>query len=255
MQNLLTKRERDLISESLNFIQRNGNEKTLRSHKRKVLERTDYNQSLFPEGTAADLLRKLVSIPSFSGNFRSDFLETFLQKRMPTQRIVNNLIVRQPHHDEKSYPHAPIRISILYVRQRVTLSTRLSLPFPTPGYSVGQQRCGRFRGIDDRNFSSFLQYRAAVQPHAGAFVRREFRSRRYAENVAGNKGYGRFCHCGEPTEMKAAIAERGLLVIDAEAKGVSGMRHSTRCECHLHCRGRYPHAAHDNTRQNIADDG
>lgn len=190
------------------------------------MERIDYNQSLFPEDTAADLLRKLVSIPSFSGeeNLRSDFLETFFGKKgIPTQRIVNNLIVRQPHHDAK-------KVTLM-------LNSHIDTVRPTAGYTFDPfnpplsdtQVLGL--GSNDAGASvvsmiaTFLHFYDTKLPFNLMLVLS------CEEENSGPDGMRKmwpeikdtvdFAVMGEPTGMKAAIAERGLLVIDAEAKGVS----------------------------------
>src|SRR5690554_4980321 len=182
---------------------------------------------------AAELLRKLVSIKSFSGNeeLRSNYLEEyFSQKGISAERIGNNLIFRQPHHDLN--------------KQTLMLNSHLDTVLPVSGYSFDpfnpEKSDTHILGLGSNDagasvvsmIQTFLHFYKTEMPFnlLLALSTEEENSgpngmRLMWEKLAEEVN---MAIIGEPTGMKAAIAERGLLVIDAEAKGVSG--HAARNE-------------------------
>lgn len=182
---------------------------------------------------AAELLRKLVSIKSFSGNeeLRSNYLEEYLsQKGISAERIGNNLIFRQPHHDLN--------------KQTLMLNSHLDTVLPVSGYSFDpfnpEKSDTHILGLGSNDagasvvsmIQTFLHFYKTEMPFnlLLALSTEEENSgpngmRLMWEKLAEEVN---MAIIGEPTRMKAAIAERGLLVIDGEAKGVSG--HAARNE-------------------------
>lgn len=182
---------------------------------------------------AVDLLRKLVSIQSFSGeeHLRSDFLiDYFNEKGIPTERIGNNLIVRQPHHNS--------------VKPTLMLNSHLDTVRPNAGYSFDPFNPPlsdihvNGLGSNDAGASvvsllhTFLYFYEKEQPFnlLLALSAEEENSGPDGMTLLWRylKSEVDMAIVGEPTGMRAAIAERGLLVIDGEAKGVSG--HAARNE-------------------------
>ena len=178
------------------------------------------------------LLRKLVSIPSFSGEEkgRSDFLcQYFSDKGIETERIGYNIIVRQPHHDVS--------------KQTLMLNSHIDTVRPVASYTFDPFNPPTSDthvfglGSNDAGASvvcllhTFLHFYKKELPFNLMLVLS------CEEENSGPNGMTRiakefpgvdFGIIGEPTGMRAAVGERGLLVIDGEASGVSG--HAARNE-------------------------
>lgn len=180
-----------------------------------------------------DLLRKLVSIPSFSGkeqlhlNFLLDF---FAEKGIKTERVRNNIIVRQKQFNA--------------VKQTMMLNSHLDTVKPAATYTfdpfnppVSDTHIFGL-GSNDAGASvvsmihTFLHFYEKILPFNLLLVLscEEENSGPNGMKMLWNSLSAEvdFAIIGEPTGMRAAIAERGLLVIDGEAKGVSG--HAARDE-------------------------
>lgn len=182
---------------------------------------------------AVELLRELVSIRSFSGEEhpRSDFLTSYLNEQgIPVERVKNNLIVRQPTHDSKK-PTLMLNSHLDTVRPSAGYTFD---PFKPPLsdthiYGLGSNDAGA-SGIT--LMQTFLHFYETELPFnlLLAFSSEEENSgpdgmRLLWQHLSDEVD---MAIIGEPTGMKAAIAERGLLVIDGEAIGVSG--HAARDE-------------------------
>ena len=182
---------------------------------------------------AIELLKKLIATPSFSGEegATADLLVAFFQqKKIPTQRLGNNIVARAKH----------------WQLDRPTLL--LCSHHDTVRPVVGWQRDpfqptveeGKLYGLGSNDAGASLVSLAAVFAHfyeeknllwnlifLGAAE----------EEVSGNQGVamalpqlGRI-DCGivgEPTGMQMATAQKGLLVVDATAHGKAG--HAARDE-------------------------
>lgn len=168
---------------------------------------------------------------SFSGEEkdRSDFLCGYLaEKGIRTERIGYNIIARQPHHDS--------------TKQTLMLNSHLDTVNPAASYTfdpfnppVSDTHVYGL-GSNDAGASvvcllqTFLHFYETELPFNLILVLS------CEEENSGPNGMRKlseilkpdFAIIGEPTGMRAAIAERGLLVIDGEAKGVSG--HAARNE-------------------------
>lgn len=182
---------------------------------------------------AVDLLRKLVSLKSFSGHeeLRSDFLtDYFYQKNISAERIGNNLIFRQTHHNAD--------------KMTLMLNSHLDTVLPASGYSfdpfnpqksdthifgLGSNDAGASVVSMIQTFMYFCDFPLPFNILLALSTEEENSGpdgmRLLWENL---KSEVDMAIIGEPTAMKAAIAERGLLVIDGVAKGVSG--HAARNE-------------------------
>lgn len=180
-----------------------------------------------------ELLRKLVSLQSFSGeeHLRCDYLASYFHERkIATERVGNNLIVRQPHRD----PSKPT----------LMLNSHLDTVRPNAGYTfdpLSPPHSGTHvygLGSNDAGASvvslihTFLHFYEKMLPFnlLLALSAEEENSGPNGMKILWQKISGEvdMAIVGEPTGMRAAIAERGLLVVDGEAKGVSG--HAARNE-------------------------
>ena len=182
---------------------------------------------------ATELLRKLVSIPSFSGEEhpRSDFLSAYFAERgVHVERIGNNLVVRQPGRDSS--------------RPTLMLNSHLDTVRPNTGYTfdpfhppISETRVNGL-GSNDAGASVVAMIQTFLHFHEKELPFNLLLALSAEEENSGPDGMRLLWEklsnevdmaiIGEPTGMKAAIAERGLLVIDGEATGVSG--HAARDE-------------------------
>lgn len=178
------------------------------------------------------LLRKLVSIQSFSEeeHLRADYLINYFSERdIIIERIGNNILVKQLHFDE--------------AKPTFMLNSHIDTVQPAKGYTFDpfnpptSDEYVYGLGSNDAGASvvsliqTFLHFYNQVLPFNLLLVlsAEEENSgvngmRRLSEELS----YVDFAIVGEPTGMRAAIAERGLLVIDGEAQGKSG--HAARDE-------------------------
>jgi len=183
--------------------------------------------------TATDLLRKLVSIRSFSGEEQSrvKYLTQFFQEQgITTQRYGNNLVMRNRHHDRS--------------KPTLMLNSHLDTVQPASGYSFDPFNPPHSNthihglGSNDAGASVVAMIMTFIHFFGEALPFNLMLALSTEEENSGPGGMRLLWQqlhdevdmaiIGEPTEMKAAIAERGLLVIDGEAHGMSG--HAARNE-------------------------
>lgn len=181
----------------------------------------------------ADLLRKLISIQSFSGEEydRCEFLTRFFNGRdIISERLGNNLIVRNRHYS-RSLPTLMLNSHLDTVRPAAgyTIDPLNPPASDTHIYGLGSNDAGAsvislmltFLHFYDKPLPfNLLLVLSSEEENSGAEGMRLL-WQQLSEEVE-------MAIIGEPTGMRAAIAERGLLVIDGEAKGVSG--HAARNE-------------------------
>lgn len=181
----------------------------------------------------AEFLRKMISIPSFSGDEgeRADFVVSYIQERgLDVRRVGNNLfaVVDCAGQD------APV----------VILNSHLDTVRPSAGYTFDpfaspyDAEVVRGLGSNDAGGSVAAMIHTALYFHRNGGLRFNILLLLSAEeeNSGPNgmelaiKEAGRVdcAIVGEPTQMRAAVAERGLLVLDGLAEGVSG--HAARAE-------------------------
>ncbi len=175
----------------------------------------------------ANLLRKLVSIPSFSGEerLRSDFLADFFrEKGMAPERIGNNLVVRNRYYD-KIKPTLMLNSHLDTVQPAVGYTFD---PFHPPVsdthiYGLGSNDAGASVVTLIQTFLHFYDMRLSFNLLLALSTEEENSGpdgmrllwQQLSEEVD-------MAIIGEPTGMRAAVGERGLLVIDGEARGISG---------------------------------
>ncbi len=181
---------------------------------------------------AVDLLKQLISTPSVSRyeTAAADILAGFIGKcGLPCQRIGNNLLVQESLDAKK-----PTLLLNAHIDTVKPVATWTRQPF-TPTiegdrlYGLGSNDCGG-------GLVSLLQtYRILRQqkdiPYNIVYLAS------CEEEVSGSGGFSLALPAlppidvaivGEPTGMQPAIAEKGLMVIDGVAHGVSG--HAARNE-------------------------
>jgi acetylornithine deacetylase len=182
--------------------------------------------------SAIDLLKKLIAIPSYSREEKAaaDVLEVYMKERQLCPfRKGNNIWLLSPHWDDRK----PV----------VLLNSHIDTVKPAPGWiqnpfspeEDGEKLSGL--GSNDAGASlvsllcSFLWLTQREQSNNFIFLAS------CEEEISGANGIAAalpelpaidFALVGEPTGMQAAIAERGLMVLDGIVRGQAG--HAARNE-------------------------
>ena len=182
---------------------------------------------------AIELLKALIAIPSFSKeeDCTAELLNQWLSNRkIPTERIGNNIIARNKYfsHEKKSLllnsHHDTVSPNKNYTKDPFT-------PIIEEGklFGLGSNDAG---GCLVSLMATFLHF-YEVQDLAFNIIFIASAE----EEISGKNGIElalSLVHnidvaiVGEPTQMQMAVAERGLMVVDCEAKGVAG--HAARKE-------------------------
>ena len=189
------------------------------------------SQSLVHEAIA--LLQRLISTPSFSreeAGTAALFEAFFRQKNIPAQRLGNNVWAKSKHWDEAK---PTLLLNSHHDTVRPVAGWRRN-PFE-PGIENG-----KLYGLGSNDAGGSLVALAAVFVYFFEEKNLPWNlvfAVSAEEEVSGNQGIAMVLPVlgkidagivGEPTEMQMAVAEKGLLVVDAEAKGVAG--HAARNE-------------------------
>lgn len=179
------------------------------------------------------LLKQLIATPSFSRDEQhtADLIEAFLRDRdIPTQRLKNNVWAVNRHFD-------PAKPTVLLNSHHDTVKPNTSWtldpfsPLEQDGklFGLGSNDAG---GCLVSLMATFLHFydRAdlAYNILLIASAEEEISGRDGLELVLPQVPAIDFAIVGEPTEMQLAIAEKGLLVLDCTAHGISG--HAARDE-------------------------
>lgn len=196
-----------------------------------MVERISNIESLTDQ--AVSLLREIVSIESFSGNEQvcSSFIYDFFEsKGFKPETIGNNLVLKS----FKAGPNAPVLMLNSHID---TVKPGVSYTFDpfNPPFNkdivmgLGSNDAGASVVSMIEVFLYFALASKASAVHNLPFNLMLLLSAQ--EENSGPQGIslalkscGRIdaAIIGEPTEMKAAVAERGLLVLDGKARGVTG---------------------------------
>ena len=183
--------------------------------------------------SAVNLLRKLISIKSFSGeeNLRKDYLINYFKEMgISSECIGNNIIVKQTCHNPS--------------RPTLMLNSHLDTVQPASGYTIDPfkpKESDKYvfgLGSNDAGASVVSMIHAFIHLKDVQLGFNLILVLSAEEENSGSHGMKLIWQkisnqvdmaiIGEPTGMRAAIAERGLLVIDGLATGVSG--HAARDE-------------------------
>lgn len=179
------------------------------------------------------LLMEMISIPAISREEtpRADFLQQFLERfGMKVERIHNNLLVGQPAKDQ--------------TRATLLMNSHLDTVPPVDGWQsdpfAPRLSGGRITGLGSNDagasvvsmIAAFHAMRSLLQGELNLLLLISAE-----EEVSGKDGIASVLPAlgpvdgvivGEPTGMQPAVAERGLMVIDAEVTGKAG--HAARQE-------------------------
>lgn len=188
---------------------------------------------------AIQLLKNLISIPSFSRDEKkaSDFLENFIQeKKQKVFRKENNIIVFGKNFDRN--------------RPTLLLNSHIDTVKPVSGWTIDPfipaQKEGKLYGLGSNDaggslvslLETFFILNEKEQPYNLIFLAsaEEEVSGKNGVELAFNSIHTKlrtqnlelFAVVGEPTEMKLAVAEKGLMVLDCTVYGKAG--HAARNE-------------------------
>ena len=180
---------------------------------------------------AIQLLQQLIAIPSFSKEEggTADCIMNFLHKKgIATDRIGHNIIARNKYFSKEKKSlllnshHDTVKPNKNYTRDPFS-------PTIEDGklYGLGSNDAG---GALVALLTTFLYfYEDNNLPYNIIFIASA------EEEISGKNGIElalteniSFAIVGEPTKMQMAVAERGLMVVDCEAKGIAG--HAARKE-------------------------
>lgn len=179
------------------------------------------------KGQSIELLKKLISIPSFSKeeDKTAQVIEAYLQYNgIKTHRLLNNVWAFNAHFD-------PSKPTILLNSHHDTVKPNSSytrdpfLPTVEDGklFGLGSNDAG---GCLVSLIATFLFYYnrkdLAYNLCLAATAEEEISGLNGLELILPHLGDLEFGIVGEPTLMDLAIAEKGLLVLDCVAKGVAG---------------------------------
>ncbi|MDR1372136.1 MAG: M20 family metallo-hydrolase [Dysgonamonadaceae bacterium] len=186
--------------------------------------------ALFYDGV--DLLKQLIAIPSFSREEKvaADCLECYLKDRgLNPARQGNNIWITSPDWNDK--------------KLTVLLNSHIDTVKPSNDWIrnpfLPEESDGKLFGLGSNDagaslvslLHSFLLLTARPQPVNFIFLasaEEEISGKDGIESVLPALGKIDFAIVGEPTAMQSAVAEKGLMVLDAVIRGQSG--HAARNE-------------------------
>lgn len=181
---------------------------------------------------AVDLLKKMISIPSFSREESevADMLETYISNTgIKTNRKGNNIWILSPGFSDS--------------KPTILLNSHIDTVKPVSGWTkepflpVLQDEKLYGLGSNDAGASvvsllhAFYLLSQKEQDYNLVFLascEEEVSGKNGIESVLGDIPQPGFAIVGEPTEMHPAVAEKGLMVLDCVSKGQSG--HAARNE-------------------------
>lgn len=189
------------------------------------------NDTLYAAAVA--FLKQLIAIPSFSKeeDKTASVIEQFFQSHgIPTQRFLNNVWAVNKYYDAS--------------KPGILLNSHHDTVKPNKGYTVDPfdpaEQDGKLFGLGSNDAGGCLVSLAAVFLHFYAQENLAYNivfAASAEEEISGTNGIEallpklpplEFGIVGEPTLLNMAVAERGLMVLDAETFGVAG--HAARNE-------------------------
>lgn len=181
---------------------------------------------------AVDLLKRIVRIPSFSREEEgiADLMTEVLSGYgYPVERKGNNIWARS-HRFDSGKPVLLLEAHIDTVRPNGDWTTDPFIPVVKEGrlYGLGSNDTG---GSIVSMLAAFLRLDSKEQPYNLIYLNsaeEENTGKNGVQSVVDEIGRVDLALVGEPTGMQAAIAEKGLMVLDCKATGKSG--HAARNE-------------------------
>lgn len=180
----------------------------------------------------AGLLKKMIGIPSFSGeeNKVADLMvDTLAKYGFPAERKGNNVWAKSPGFDPLK-PTILLDAHIDTVKPNGSWETDPFTPVVKDGklYGLGSNDTG---GSVVAMLAAFLQLTSVPQAYNLiwlASAEEENTGKGGIQSMISELGKIDLALIGEPTGMQAAIAEKGLMVVDCVSRGKSG--HAARNE-------------------------
>ena len=184
-------------------------------------------------GEGSDLLQGIIRIPSFSREEKevADYLENyFSEKKISTQRFKNNLLAGVDTYRKE--------------KPNVLLCSHFDTVKPNSGYTRdpfdGEIKDGKLHGLGSNDAGAslvclILTYQKLKDLNLpynlwlAAVAEEEISGQNGVASIISELPSMDLAIVGEPTSLKMAIAEKGLLVVDGYSTGIPG------------------HAAHGNT--------
>lgn len=181
---------------------------------------------------AVSLLKQLIATPSFSKeeDKTAEIIQSFLDsKGIPTQRRVNNIIAGH-FHETKKRPYILLNSHHDTVKPNAGYTKDPFLPIFEDGklYGLGSNDAGGCLVSLIAAFCYFYEKELPFNLILAATAEEEISGKNGIESIIADLPTIELAIVGEPTLMQMAVAEKGLLVIDAIVKGKAG--HAARDE-------------------------
>jgi acetylornithine deacetylase len=176
---------------------------------------------------AVDLLKKLIAIPSFSKeeDKTADLLAEFLEaKGIQVYRRLNNIWAFNKHYDPElptlllNSHHDTVKPNTGYTRDPFAPTIEERKLFGLGSNDAGGCLVSLLTTFLHFYEQKGLKYNLAL----AATAEEEISGRNGLELILPELGVLEVAVVGEPTLMQLAVAEKGLMVLDCEAKGRSG---------------------------------
>lgn len=189
------------------------------------------------------LLRQLIRTPSFSKEEAGTaaLIAGFLQERdIPCIRIGHNIIAKNKHYDAGkpvivlNSHHDTVKPDSGYTRDPFSAAIENDMLFGLGSNDAGASLVALLAAFlyfwprQELPFNLVMAATAEEEISGSGGVEAVFRSDVF-QAFCGTSDYSNWCGIvGEPTQLQLAVAEKGLLVIDALAEGCAG--HAARDE-------------------------
>lgn len=175
---------------------------------------------------AIDLLKELIKTPSFSKeeDQTADILNNFFQQRkIPVVRSQNNILVKNKFFDDSkptvllNSHHDTVKPNSSYTKDPFNPQVDLGKL-----YGLGSNDAGGCLVALIATFLHFYDQECSYNLILAATAEEEISGKNGVESILNLLPKIDLAIVGEPTQMEAAVAEKGLLVVDATVKGKAG---------------------------------
>ena len=181
---------------------------------------------------AIALLQQMIAIPSFSReeSMVADFLEKYIESRgYVASRSANNIWLMSPGFD----PSMPTVLLNSHIDTVKPVSAWVKNPFEpiienAKLFGLGSNDAGASVVCLLQAYFYLTQQKQSFNLIFAATAEEEVSGRNGIESLLAELPKIDFAIVGEPTQMHMAVAEKGLMVLDCESKGVAG--HAARNE-------------------------
>ncbi|MFC0261163.1 M20 family metallo-hydrolase [Fontibacter flavus] len=182
------------------------------------------DQNLFEE--ALNLLKQLIATPSFSKeeDKTADIIQSFLESKGITTLRKGNNIVSWSNQEKNSKPYVLLNSHHDTVKPNAGYTKDPFQPIVENGklYGLGSNDAGGCLVSLIATFCYFQDKELPFNIILAATAEEEISGKNGIESVLSDLPKIELAIIGEPTLMQMAIAEKGLLVIDATVRGKAG---------------------------------